>query len=53
MTLDFTSFSENRINKLLILEFIMMQILKKKEFIFNEVINNQNLIFFDFKLYNL
>lgn len=37
LTLEFTSFSENKINKKLVLEFIMTQIMKRKEVIINEV----------------
>ena len=37
LNLEFVSFSENKINKKLVLEFIMMLIMKKKEIIVNEV----------------
>lgn len=38
LTLDFTSFGENKVNKKLVMDFIMTLILKKKEFLVNEVI---------------
>ena len=37
LTLDYISFSENKINKGLVLEFIMTLILKKREVLVNEV----------------
>jgi hypothetical protein len=37
LSLEFTSFSENKINKKLVWEFIILLILKKKEVIINEV----------------
>lgn len=37
LNLEFTSFSENKINKKLVLEFIMTQIMKRKEVIINEM----------------
>ena len=54
LTLDFTSFSENKVNKKLVLEFTMNQILARKEFLINEVIffsccNS----FLKFKIFNL
>ena len=37
LSLDYISFSENKINKVLVLEFIMTLIMKKREFLVNEV----------------
>jgi len=37
LNLEFVSFSENKINKKLVLEFIMTLIMKRKETIVNEV----------------
>lgn len=44
LTIEFVSFSENKINKKLVLEFLMTLIMKRKEIIINEVILKQILL---------